>query len=57
MRKKSHELQWLEMINQRSGLSEEEIKIYQRLKRGYQGELTFDKIHQFFFENENTYRD
>lgn len=51
MRKKSHELQWLEIMNQRNGLNEEEIKIYQRLKRGYQGELEFDKMCDFFLEN------
>jgi len=51
MRNKAHELQWLEVMNQRNGLSEEEIKIYQRLKRGYQGEVVFDKLCQVFLEN------
>lgn len=44
MRKKSHELQWLEVMSQRKGLDEDEIKIYQRLKRPYQAEVNFDKI-------------
>jgi len=51
MRKKSHELQWLEMMSQRGGLSEDEIKVYQRLKRGYQGEVNFDNICQLFLED------
>jgi len=51
MRNKAHELQWLEVMNQRNGLSEEEIKVYQRLKRGYQGEVAFDKLCQMFLEN------
>jgi len=50
MRKKSHELQWLEVISQRGGLHENEIKMYQRLKRGFQGEVSFDKMCQLFLE-------
>lgn len=33
MRKKSHELQWLEIFSQRHLLTEEERETYQRLQR------------------------
>lgn len=48
MRKRVHELQWLEAIKNRQGLNKEELKGYQRLLRGYQGEESFDKLCQAF---------
>jgi len=57
MRKKSHELQWLEAMSQRGGLNEEEIKMYQRLKRGFQGEVSFDKMCQLFLEEDVEFLD
>lgn len=55
MRKKSHELQWLEMIYHRKGLTEREVKDYQRLKRGYAGEVHVDKLCAFFLNDEVEY--
>lgn len=49
MRRKSHELQWLELLFNRSGLNEAEIKQYQKLQRGFQGEVEFDKIFDLIF--------
>lgn len=48
MRKKSYELQWLEVLNKRNELTTEEKNQYQRLQRGYFGEKDFDKMCQFF---------
>lgn len=48
MRKKSYELQWLEVLNKRNELTTEEKNQYQRLQRGYFGEKDFDKMCHFF---------
>ena len=48
MRQKSHHLQYLEALYFRNGLTLEEEKEYQKLLQGYQGEVYFDKLCQFF---------
>lgn len=50
MREKSHELQWLEILFNRNGLTEKEIEHYQRLLRGFQGEVEFDKLFDLLFD-------
>lgn len=51
MRKKSHELQFLDVLYKRKGLNEEEKKQYLRLKRGYEGERDFDNMCDLFLGN------
>ncbi|GMA08525.1 hypothetical protein GCM10025886_16760 [Tetragenococcus halophilus subsp. flandriensis] len=50
MRKKSHQLQWLEEMNHRGELTKEEANTYQRLKLGYKGEVNFDKLCSYFLD-------
>jgi len=50
MRKKSHQLQWLEEMNHRGELTKEEANTYQRLKLGYKGEVNFDKLCAYFLD-------
>lgn len=52
MRQKSHELQYLEVLHQRGGLTTEEEKEYQKLLKGYQGETQFDKMCRYFLSAE-----
>lgn len=42
MRKQPSQLTYLEILEKRKGLSDQERKYYNYLKRGYQGELKFD---------------
>jgi len=48
MRQKSHDLQYLEALHFRKGLTFEEEREYQKLLKGYQGELQFDRLCQYF---------
>lgn len=57
MRKKSLDLYWLEAMKQRGHLSDEEQRSYQRLRKGFEGELTFDQLCHQFLENETDYLD
>lgn len=49
MRRKSHELQWLELLFNRGGLNGDEIEQVQKLQRGFQGEVEFDKLFDLIF--------
>ncbi|GMA09348.1 hypothetical protein GCM10025886_25010 [Tetragenococcus halophilus subsp. flandriensis] len=51
MRKQIQELSWLEAMKQRGQLSNDEQKSYQRLQRGFQGELAFDQLCDHFLGN------
>ncbi|GMA46901.1 nuclease-related domain-containing protein [Tetragenococcus muriaticus] len=52
MRKKSHQLQWLQVLNQRYFLTEEERETYQKLQRGYEGEKRLDQMVDEFLAPE-----
>jgi len=52
MRQESHDLQYLEVLFDRNGLTSEEVKEYQKLSKGYQGEVEFDKLCQYFLNEE-----
>ncbi len=44
MRQKSHDLQYLETLYRRNGLTKLEENEYWKLLKGYQGEVQFDKL-------------
>lgn len=48
MRQKSHDLQYLETLYFRNGLTLEEEREYQNLLKGYRGELQFDMLCHYF---------
>ncbi|KFN93350.1 hypothetical protein TMUPMC115_0475 [Tetragenococcus muriaticus PMC-11-5] len=48
MRKKSHELQWLEIAGKRKQLDEEEQRALLRLQKGFLGEQQMDKLVESF---------
>jgi len=50
MRKKPHELQWLDVLDQRYLLAKEELESFQKLQRGYEGEVQFDALVEYFFK-------
>lgn len=52
MRKSPHELQYLEILDQRQALSFSEEKAYRRLLKGYLGELEFDRLCDCFLDKE-----
>lgn len=54
MRQKSHDLQYLEVLYQRGGLTVEEEKEYWKLLKGYQGEIQFDQMCHYFLSSEPT---
>lgn len=52
MRKKPHDLQWLEVVKQRSALNPPEIAAYQKAQQGFLGEVTFDQMVETFLNKE-----
>jgi len=57
MRQKSHDLQYLETLYGRNGLTKLEENEYWKLLKGYQGEVQFDKFCRYFNEDLTTMDD
>ncbi|GMA09416.1 hypothetical protein GCM10025886_25690 [Tetragenococcus halophilus subsp. flandriensis] len=57
MRQKSHDLQYLETLYRRNGLTKLEENEYWKLLKGYQGEVQFDKFCRYFNEDLTTMDD
>lgn len=57
MRKATHELQWLEIKNSRTLLTEEENVAYQRLKKGQAGEKEFDQWMELILKQKLSFLD
>ncbi len=57
LRKKSHEQQWLEALENRFSLSSEEQQQLAILKKGYQGKLYLDQLFEVFSTKETFHLD
>jgi len=54
MRRKPHDLQWLETVDKRKQLNEEEQRALQRLQKGFLGEQQMDKLVENFLAGKVT---